>query len=306
VFLLVLTDDELEKLIKAGEIVRRVLDYASSYVKPGLNVLDVCERLENMIIDLGGLPAFPCNVSINSIAAHYTSPPNDSAIIPQNSLVKVDVGAHVDGYIADAAITLSFNPDYDVMVDAVKAALNRAISMIRPGIKVSQISRSIEEVIRGYGFKPISNLCGHLLRRYILHGGKSIPNISGNYPWIVEEGDVFAIEPFATDGGGRVVEGSSTYIFSFVRNRAKGRFERKLLSFIRSHFRSLPFCTRWFKGFFNIDSVVDVLDRLNKNGSIYGYPVLKEVKGGLVAQAEHSVIVTGDGALVTTLGGRLN
>ena len=155
---LVLEDDAVKSLLKAGRIVSRVLDYASRYVQPGVKILSICEVLEGLIYEWGGVPAFPCNVSVNYIAAHYTSPVGDTSVIPDGAVVKVDVGAHVDGYIADAARTLSFDHRYDDLVEAVDVALETAISLIRPGVSVKSISKEIEHAIRGFGFKPISNL----------------------------------------------------------------------------------------------------------------------------------------------------
>jgi len=297
-----LSSEEVDKLLFAGKVVRQVLSKAAEIVKPGVRVIDVCESLEKLIFELGAEPAFPCNVSINEVAAHYTSPADDQSVIPEDSLVKVDVGAHVDGYIADAAVTLCFNSEYIDLVEAAEEALNAAISLIKPGVRIKSVSSAIESTIRRFGFKPISNLTGHLMRRFMLHGGKSIPNVFGSYDDVILEGEVYAIEPFATTGAGHVEDTNQVYIYSFTKmKKAENRFEKQLLKKIRLKFRSLPFSERWLVNGWSISQVRSALQSLSSKGALHAYPVLREAGGGLVAQAEHTVIVLRDGAEITTV-----
>jgi len=295
------SSDELDKIVRAGKIISSTLKYASSIVKPGVPVIDVCERLERYIISLGGELAFPCNVSINDIAAHYTSPLNDTSIIPENSIVKIDVGAHVDGYIADAAVTFCFNSEFIDLMEASKAALERAIYAIKPGVYIRQVSRIIENTIKSYGFKPIRNLSGHLMKRYLLHGGKSIPNVSSSYDEVFLEGEVYAIEPFATNGAGYVEDTSEVYIYSFSKMKGfKSSFEKKVLKKIRSRFRGLPFSERWLVNLIPPPKIKVVLEKMVSKGALHSYPVLRDANGGMVSQAEHTIIVLRDGAMIVT------
>ncbi|MCS7386493.1 MAG: type II methionyl aminopeptidase [archaeon GB-1867-005] len=296
-----LSSEEVEKLLRAGRVVKQVLKRAAEIVKPGARVVDICESLENLIYELGASPAFPCNVSINEVAAHYSSPADDQLEVPDGSLVKVDVGAHVDGYIADAAITLCFNPDFMELVEAAEKALEAAIQLMKPGVSIRRISSAIEGEIKRLGFKPISNLSGHLMRRYLLHGGKSIPNVATSYDAVVLEGEVYAVEPFATTGIGSVVDTDQVCIYSFIKVKgAKNRFEKKLLKKIKSKFRGLPFSERWLLDCGSLTQIRAALQNLASKGALHSYPVLKEAGGGLVAQAEHTVIVLRDGPLITT------
>ncbi|MCS7368518.1 MAG: type II methionyl aminopeptidase [archaeon GBS-70-058] len=295
-------EEYIEKTLKAGEIVNRILKELPRIVKPGVKVLDICEKIENLIIEGGGKPAFPCNISINNIAAHYTAFPGDKSIIPDNAVVKVDIGAHVDGYIVDAATTISFNSKYDDMVEANRMALKNALKVIKPGVKVSKISKEIERTIIGFGYKPISNLTGHMLKRYILHGGKNIPNVYGEYPWIMEEGEIYAIEPFATDGVGSVTEMQQAYIYSLAKvHSGRTKLEKELLKYIYDNFKILPFCERWLKNFYvNHETIGAIINRLVENGALHSYPVLREIKNGIVTQFETTIIVSRDGPIITT------
>ncbi|MCS7097294.1 MAG: type II methionyl aminopeptidase [Candidatus Methanomethylicia archaeon] len=291
----------IEKTLKAGKIVNEVFKRIENLIKPGKKVIELCENIENVIINLGGKPAFPCNISIDNMAAHYTSPPDDQLSIPDKAVVKVDIGVHIDGYIVDAAKTFSFNPKYDNMVEAVEMALNNAIKKIKPGVKIKDVAREIERTITSFGYKPISNLTGHLLRRYLLHGGKGIPNVYGEYPWSIEEGEVYAIEPFATDGAGKVIETNRIYIYSIARLRSgKTKLEKDFIRQVHENFKTLPFCKRWLmKVFVDINEQIlqDILERLIKDGTLTGYPVLREIKNGVVTQIEATVIVTKDGVI---------
>lgn len=295
--------EELDKIVRAGEIVSSTLKYASSIVKPGFPVMEVCERLEHHIVNLGGRPAFPCNVSINDVAAHYSSPLNDASIIPENSVVKVDVGAHVDGYIADAAITLCFNSDFIDLVETSREALERAISAIKHGVYIRQVSRIIEGTIKSYGFKPIRNLSGHLMKRFLLHGGKSIPNVASDYDEVFMEGEVYAIEPFVTNGAGYVEDTSSVYIYSFSKMKGfESSAEKRVLKKIRSKFRGLPFSERWLVDLVPSSQIRSVLEKMVYKGALRSYPVLRDAGGGVVSQAEHTVVVLRDGAMIITGG----
>lgn len=294
-------DEELNLILKAGRIVSSTLKYASSIVKPDVSVLEICDKLEGYIVSLGGRPAFPCNVSINDVAAHYTSPINDSTVILENSIVKIDVGVHIDGYIADAAATFCFNSEFTDLVEASETALERAISAIKPGVHINYVSRIIEETIKGFGFKPIRNLSGHLMKRYLLHGGKSIPNVSSNYGELFLEGEVYAIEPFATNGAGYVENTSEVYIYSF--SKVKGldnAFEKKVLRKIRSKFKGLPFTERWLLDLVPASKVRALLRKMVDRGALHPYPVLRDADGGMVSQAEKTIMVLRDGAMTIT------
>ncbi|MBS7619804.1 type II methionyl aminopeptidase [Candidatus Bathyarchaeota archaeon] len=289
--------------MKSGEIACKVRERARDYVKVGSKVIDVCEKVETWIKELGGLPAFPCNVDINEIAAHYTSPWDDSSIIPPDSLVKIDIGVHIDGYPADTAVTVCFNPELNRLVEAAEMALEAGIRSIKADVKASEVGYAIENTIRSMGLKPIRNLTGHKMARYVIHAGEIIPNVSTLDGHKLREGEVYAVEPFTTllDASGEVRDGPSGYIFQFQKKRAiEGKLSKEILKMIQTRYRTLPFASRWIMREFPKSEAKGALEELLRSKCIHAYPQLIEMKNRPVAQAEHTLIVTKDGCEVTT------
>lgn len=299
-----LPDDVLKKYLRAGSIASRVRNFVRDIVHEGMPILELCSKVESTIIKSGGRPAFPCNVCVNEIAAHYTSPPFDSAIILRKAIVKVDIGVHVEGYIADTAITISFDPAYSSLVDSVEKALNDACRMMKLGTKVSDIGRIVQSTLSSRGFKPIRNLQGHRIMRFIVHAGKSIPNVPDFDGSRLETDEVYAVEPFATldHAAGKVTSLKESFIFRYMRDvpieDEKSSF---LLKKIKSDFRTLPFAKRWIYGLLPPSEFERAFSILVSRKAIMGYPVLREMSGNVVAQAEHTVIVTEKEPIVTTL-----
>jgi len=296
-----MTEQNFDDYKKAGKIAEQAITFARSKAKVGLELLDLAEGIENRIIELGGKPAFPLNLSANEQAAHYTPKINDEKIIGERDVLKIDIGVHVNGFIADCSFTVDFSGENGKLLEASKTALQNALSTARAGVKVSKIGAEIEKTIKSYGFKPVENLCGHSLSQYMVHAGVSIPNVeSGNY--ILKEGDVFAIEPFATNGVGRIADNPAIEeIFSCPQNlKARMPQTKKVISFIESNFKTLPFAKRWIaKGLKLEASQIDfALSDLKRNNSLNSYPVLQEVGKGLVSQSETSIIVEKDGVSV--------
>ena len=299
-------EEELKSYIRAGEIAARVRDYAERIAKPGMKILDLAETVERKIVELGGKPAFPCNISINHEAAHRTPIIGDELIIPEDSVVKIDIGVHVNGYIADTAVTVSFNPRYEALLNAVREALERALKVVSAGVRFSEVGRTVENTLKSYGYKPIKNLSGHSLDRYIIHAGESIPN----YHELIslsrfKSNRAYAIEPFGTDGRGFVVESDTITIYALWKTgKVKGLTldEKRVFMNIRERFKTLPFTERWLTDVFNgdVERLRKSLNRLLEKKIIYGYPILVEAGGGMVAQFEHTVLVLDREVIVTT------
>lgn len=295
--------DELDKYLLAGEIAAEVREEVKTRVEEGVKLLDICEWVEDRIRRLGAEPAFPCNISINEVAAHYTSPPGDETVIPPRSLVKVDLGAHVDGYIADTAITICLDPLKERLVKAAEAALKEALRKAEPYVRISSISSLIEKTIRARGCKPISNLTGHNLARYTIHAGISIPNVSHYSLKKLEPGHAYAIEPFVTEewGAGSVIESLTVTIFRLAKTKAKGKQARELLKHIQNAFKTLPFAERWLWRLVPKGKYEKAWRELLSSGAVMGYPVFIERAGCPVAQAEHTIVVLEDKCIITTL-----
>jgi len=290
-----LDSERYAKHREAGEILAQVLDEAADRVEVGASLLDVAEFAEERTRDLGGEPAFPCNISVDEEASHATPAPDDDATFGEE-MVCLDCGVHVDGWIADAAVTvdLSGNPE---LVEAAEDALDAALDAVAPGVHTGEVGAAIEAAIDDRGYNPIYNLSGHGLGEYDAHTGPNVPNRAVDSGVEFEVGDVVAIEPFVTDGRGKVGEGGDAQIYSLLEaKRVRDRKARQLQDDIGDRYRTLPFALRWVD-----DPRAEMsLRRLERADAVRSYPVLKEEDGCLVSQAEHTVIVTEDGCETTT------
>jgi methionyl aminopeptidase len=295
--------EELEKFYLSGRILRETREEIREYVKEKMPVIDVCEKAEGLIREKGGKPAFPCNVSINEVAAHYTSPPGDQLRIPEASIVKVDLGVQVDGYVTDTAFTACFNAEGRSMANAAEFALKTAIENIHGDMGLGKIGGLIENAIRNRGFKPISNLTGHSVGRYLIHAGTSIPNVAQFSTTKLRTGEVYAIEPFVTvpEAVGRVDDSPQVTIYRLLKAKSvKGEAAKRLLKHIETNFRTLPFAERWLIGVVAAEQNKNAFRELLASKSIMGYPVFVEVSRKPVAQAEHTVLMKDDGCEVLT------
>jgi len=296
-------EEVFQKYVKAGRIAAKVREKMKRMVSEGMRVIDVCEKAESLIRESGGRPAFPCNVSINEVAAHYTSPPQDKRVIPENSIVKVDIGVHVDGYIADTATTVCFNPEYESLVRAAEEALETAVKLLRPGLSITRFGSAVQRSIEMQGFKPISNLTGHKIGRYLVHAGKALPNVSHLSLSKVHVGEVYGVEPFVTvpNAAGKVISGKEAHIFRFTKRKSlRNKYAKQLLNYIINDFKTLPFTERWLEGRVPASHYLAAFSELLSSKSLMAYPVFIEASGKPVAQAEHTVIITKDGCHVLT------
>jgi methionyl aminopeptidase len=293
----------IEKFRQSGKILRETREELKHFVREDLPIIEVCEKAESLIREKGGKPAFPCNVSINEVAAHYTSPPADERRIPEKSIVKVDIGAHVDGYVADTAITVCFNPEYASLAETAERTLKVAIDNILPDMSTSKLGSVIEKSIKSRGLKPISNLTGHSVGRYLVHAGTSLPNVSHILSSKIKLGGVYAIEPFVTfsDAAGKVEDGEEVAIFRFVKSRSlTNPYAKQLLKYIEENFKTLPFAERWLQDVVPKENHREAFRELYSSKCLMGYPVFIEVSRKPVAQAEHTVLIVEDGCVVLT------
>ena len=215
--------------------------------------------------------------------------------------MKLDVGVHIDGYIADTARTIDIDGTLDGFVAATDDALAEAIDLMKPGTELGDVGKIIENVIKEYGLRPIGNLSGHNLQRYRLHAGKIVPNIKKRGIGIVEVGEYYAIEPFATTGTGAVIDSEYVYIFgnTGVDVPLEGTTE-KLRKYLRDKYGPLPFASRWIGSASKNIDVLDEIKILLKAKALRGYPLQIEKKGRPVSQSEHTVYISEEGPLVLT------
>jgi len=296
------------KILKAGEISIEVKRYARSFIKKDMLLLEIADKIESKIIELGGKLAFPTNTSINEVAAHYTPSHNDET--KAHGLMKIDLGVHVDGYIADTAFSLDLENDEEnkKLIEASQKALSNAIELIKNNfgggrdsskLTTNQIGKTIQETIESHGFSPIINLSGHEIKQHELHAGLNIPNIDDKKEITLKKG-LYAIEPFATNGSGKVHDGkpSGIYIVTDSKN-IRSSIAREVLEFILEEYYTLPFCSRWLVKKFGVKALFG-LRQLEENGNLHHFPQLIETGKGKVAQTEHTILIDDDCVKVTT------
>jgi methionyl aminopeptidase len=286
----------LEDYTRAGQIASIVRENTRKKNHVGRTLFEICNSIEKEIESMGGHPAFPVNISLNEIAAHYTAEPNDQIVIKESDIVKIDLGVHINGFIADTAVTISCDPRYDQLIKTAEMSLSEATKIAKHSTKSSDLGKVIENTITNNGLKPIQNLSGHSLEQYIIHAGKSIPNIKTyGSSFSLSSNQAYAIEPFVTtkEGLGIVYEGKTKNIFSLIsRKPAKNNDADEFIAFLWNKFKTLPFALRWLVNEFEEPKARELLDYLLKKKNIRAYPILVEGNNQVVSQAEHTIFIT--------------
>jgi methionyl aminopeptidase len=290
---------ETEKIIQAGKIASEVKKFARTIIKKDVPLLEIAEKIESKIEELGGKPAFPVNLSINNVAAHYTPAHDDET--KAHGLLKVDFGVHIGGWIADTAFSLDLenSEENKKLINTSGAAVADAINVISQDVSTDEIGEAISETIESHGFSPIINLSGHSMEQYDLHSGISIPNINDKKDTKLKEG-LYAIEPFATTGSGRVHDGkpSGIYYLKDTKN-VRSPIARETLELIKKEYDTLPFCSRWIVKKLGTKALFG-LKQLEDNGNLHHFAQLVEVAGSKVSQAENTILIEKGNVTVTT------
>ena len=288
-------DEIFEKYRDAGVIAAKILRRSAQEIRVGGSYLDLVESIEVQVQEEGAALAFPLNLSLNEDAAHDTASLGDARVFTKGDVAKLDLGVQIEGYIADTATTIDLGSN-SLLLEASERALDAAIKAVRPGATAGDLGAAIQKEIECRGYRPISNLTGHGLDRYILHRPPTIPNIGVNGGVILEEGMVFAIEPFATTGSGHVGEKTRKEIYSQVSQKpVRIPAARAIMDTVKDR-HGLPFARRWLN-----EKKLDIaLSSLVRSQVLHVYPVLSDIPGSLVSQHEHTVIVTSEGCIVTT------
>jgi methionyl aminopeptidase len=284
---------DLDRWRRAGRIAGEARELGLRLARPGTPRRELAERIEGFIRDQGAEPAFPANLSRNWEAAHYTPAEKDGELLVPGDLLKVDVGAHLDGAIADTAATIEVGDTHrhDRLARAARDAVDAGIRAVQPGGPVDAVSRAIERAVHAQGFKPVVDLSGHTIESYLLHAGKSVPNVGGYSTAVFEEGEIVAIEPFVTNGEGHIEDGPFGHI---VRFRSDPGTRDPVLAGLFARFRTLPFTARW------VPDADEKAALARARRLLQTYPVFLETGRGWVAQAEHTVLVGPAGAEVLT------
>ena len=291
--------EDLEKWRKASNISGKALNYGLGLIKKGVPVINVCGAVDRKIIELGAKPSFPAQISLDHVAAHYCCSHEDKTML-DSQVAKLDCGAHIDGIPGDTAATVDLSGKNAELVKASRNALNAAIKIVKPGLKLSEIGQVIQSEISALGFSPIRNLSGHGIAQFELHTKPTVPNFNNNDPTELTSGQIIAIEPFATTGEGVIVEGTNAEVFmQTAHKQVRDMTSRKILAEIETY-ENLPFAKRWLMNKFPPIKVELALRQFQLDDSVQGFPPLVEKAHGLVSQAEHTILVTDSGCDVLT------
>ncbi len=293
-------EKRLKNYKRAGQIAAEVKEYARQLIKPNMPLLEIAEKIEDKILKLGGKPAFPLNLAKDGIAAHYTPSSNDNEIAA--GLLKVDMGVHIDGSIADTAFSLDLTEEekYKELIRASEDALENALKIIKKSITLSEIGSVIQETITKKGFSPIRNLSGHELGHFLVHAGLIIPSYENNNLTKLQEG-AYAIEPFATPGLGLVYDGGKSSIYRLEKQGSvRDATARKIYQYILEEYRTLPFCERWLTKKFGSRTKIALLF-LENSGILHHYSKLVEKSNSPVSQAEDTILLTDKVEIITRL-----
>lgn len=295
------TPENIENWRKAGKIAAQALQHGATLIKKGALLRDVCDAVDKKIVELGAKPAWPTQVGCDAVAAHFTPDPDDTTAFDKQ-LVCLDVGAHIDGCIGDNALTIDLSGEHGDLVKVTKDALAAAQKAIGVGVKVSDVSAAIQDVIVSAGFAPVRNLSGHTISPYVIHDAPTIPNINTNLKTTLEKGQVIAIEPFATTGAGIVDEGERANLFALWNKKpVRSPYAREVMKFVEEEYQNLPFTTRWLSAKFGLGKTNLALRELQQAGCLHNYPPLIERDKGLVAVHENTFLVDDKVEVLTQL-----
>jgi methionyl aminopeptidase len=288
-----------EALLRAGRVSKEARERAVELATEGALLLDLAEEIEGLLIRRGFKPAFPTCISIDQVAAHYSPTHDDELRFRRGNVAKLDLGAQLDGWIADTAVTVEIGTrNWTELIRASELALQTAIEAVHPGVATKTIGGGIQRAIESHGYRPIRNLTGHTIERYLLHAGKSVPNIPHGHDTL-QEGEVVAIEPFASSGAGQVDGRRTGNIYRVLSSKPPKTAElRDFLQLLSREFKTLPFAERWAHRL--EPRAPALLNGLVRTGAVMTYPALLDLGGGIVSQTEHTMIVGRAGAEVTT------
>jgi len=297
-----------EKIIKAGKIASEVKSWIKPQIKKDMPLIEIAEKIEEKIVELGGKPAFPTTLSMDNIAAHYT--PNNDDKTPASGLLKIDFGVHVDGWTADNAfsVDLKNSDENKKLIKSSKDALENAIKLIKEkisnkkDIKLNEIGAKIQKTIESYGFSSVINLSGHSMSEWELHSGITVPNIDDKKDIGLKPG-LYAIEPFATTGSGKVHDGKPSGIYELIsKKNVRSPIAREVLKFVIKEYNTLPFCSRWIVKKLGTRALIG-LKQLEENGNLHNFPQLVEKISGAeikVSQKEETIFIDEDNSIIVT------
>jgi methionyl aminopeptidase len=285
------TPEQYDTWRKAAKIAGEVLAIGAKLIKNGSSLLEVSTQIDQAIFDKGGTPAWCSQLNFDHIAAHDCARFQDDRVF-DNNVVKLDVGVHIDGFIGDNAVTVDLSGKYTDLVKASRDALNQVGKELQIGSRVGQLGKTIQDTIMGHGFQPVANLSGHTILQNVIHHHPTIPNVATRDKTELKDGQVIAIEPFATDGVGSIYETGTCEIFALGKVKpVRSPYGRQVLGHIAENYQHWPFAKRWLVSEFGAGKTSLALKELIRAGILRQHPPLVEESKGMVSQAEHTWLI---------------
>lgn len=289
---------------QAGQITFEVFEEVKQMIQPGIKIIDICRKAQQLILEKAAHPSGPCVVAVNNIVAYYTSPSVDETVIPENSVVKLDLGAHINGFIANKAETITFDDNYKPLIESSNKAWTNAMELVRVGTETSMLGVAVEDTIREFDFLPIRELYGHQLDRFQIHGEKILPNIKMPYSKadsVMELDDVYSFDVFSSTGSGSVHQDVSKTFISMLKPLLKpaplrSKTSRAIRNYIYKEYFTLPFTERWVtdNSDFHPARVRLTLRELKRSNSLIEFPVLSDEKDSFVSHYKNTFYVTNE------------
>lgn len=292
-------------LTKLGKFTHQLRKEVYSMAKEGMEISEIINYVEKKIFSAGYLPAFPCTVCVNEVAAHFTVF-DDDIILKKGDLIKIDFGVSDNGFITDNAFTVEIgSSNYKDLMDANLNALNKVMEKVDFGVKMEELGEVVDSVAQEKGFNTIHNLSGHQIARNNLHCGLSVPNFKNGDSREVVDNISLAIEPFFTRGEPRVKSSGNSNILHLNSDKpVRDAIAKKVLIFIKENFPYLPFSKRWLlsdvrsdlglDGGFDKRKLMYALRVLKANKIIFEYDALSSVDGEFISQFEDTVLFLDD------------
>jgi len=293
--------EDLDKWRKAGKIAAEALEYGRTLIKNGAIIREVCDKIDQKVIDLGARPAWPAQIGLDATAAHATPDPDDDKVF-DNNVVCLDVGAHIEGCVGDNAVTVDLSGKYTHILKAAEESLKNAIKIVAPGVTLGEIGRTIQETMVSHDVVPVRNLSGHGISPWVIHDAPSVPNYDSGDKRVLEGDQIIAIEPFATNGAGMIYEIDQGNIFALTHSKpVRSPYAREVLAYIQENYVNLPFTTRWLSKEFGLGKTNLALRELRRAGMLREHPPLVEKGKGMVAVFEKTMYVGNKTEILTKL-----
>nr|AFG29445.1 Erb3 binding protein [Nervilia fordii] len=312
------SSDVVTKYKAASEIVNKALQLVVSGCKPKAKIVDICEKGDAFIREQAGSMyknvkkkiergvAFPTCISVNNTVCHFSPMASDDTVLEENDIVKIDMGCHIDGFIAVVAHThvLQEGPVSGRVADVIAAANTAAevaLRLVRPGKKNKDVTEAIQKVAAAYDCKIVEGVLSHQLKQFVIDGNKVILSV-GNPETRVdeaefEENEVYAVDIVMSTGDGKpkLFDEKQTTIYKRAVDKnyhLKMKASRFIFSEISQKYPIMPFSARALE---EKRARLGLVECVNHD-LLQPYPVLHEKPGDFVAHIKFTVLLMPNGS----------